>query len=158
MDPGQDVNSGDNFADPSARALAVVDALTLAYHRLSREAERLHGEIGLNAGGRSVLMTTFREGPLTISDLARRRDVSRQFMQRVVQGLVAAGYLDEAPNPRHRRSPLMAPTAAGAAAAARIQAVEAPLWQALGAALDPRDAQGAVRVLNRIIRGLEEPA
>jgi len=144
------VNQGDNMDGAAARAQAVVEAMVLAYHRLTREAEALHGALGLTAGGRSILLTLEREGPRSVADLARRRDVSRQFMQRTVQGLIAAGHLAEQANPRHRRSPLLTLTEGGRAAVARMTAAEAPLWAEVGRALDPADTDAALRVLGRL--------
>ncbi|WP_430424417.1 MarR family winged helix-turn-helix transcriptional regulator [Phenylobacterium sp.] len=125
----------------------------LAYHRLSRDAEALHGELGLNAGGRSILMTVARLGPQTISDLARLRDVSRQFMQRAIQVLLAAGYLAEVPNPRRRGSSLLSLTLAGEAAIERMRRVEAPLWRALDRVISPDDLAATLRVLGQLREG-----
>lgn len=150
MAGAENVNQGDNVQ-------TVVDALTLAYHRLSRAAETLHGAEGLNAGGRSILLTIARGGPATISDLARARNVSRQFIQRVVQDLARAGLLAETPNPRHRRSPLFDLTCEGRAVMEKIARVEAPLWRALDAALHPDDIAAALRVLRALGGGGREP-
>lgn len=144
------VNLGDKSSISTER---VVESLVLAYHRLSRDAEALHGELGLNAGGRSILMTVAKLGPQTISDLARLRDVSRQFMQRAVQVLLAAGYLAEGPNPRRRGSSLLSLTPAGEAAIERMRRVEAPLWRALDRSISPDDLAATLRVLGQLREG-----
>lgn len=144
------VNLGDKASISTER---VVESLVLAYHRLSRDAEALHGELGLNAGGRSILMTVAKLGPQTISDLARLRDVSRQFMQRAVQVLLAVDYLAEVPNPRRRGSSLLSLTPAGEVAIECMRRVEAPLWQALDRSISPDDLAATLRVLGQLREG-----
>lgn len=152
MSASQDVNQG---VDPAAAAQQLVGALTLAYHRLTSASDTLHAEAGVTTGARSVLLTLNDRGPATIADLARARSVSRQFMQRLVSGLVAKGWLEERPNPRHRRSPMLVPTPTGAALIARIREAEAPRWTALGARFAPADLDAACRVLDGLASALD---
>lgn len=138
------VNSGDNR---EMLAREVVQALTLAYHRLTRAADALHGEGEITTGLRSVLLRLDEDGPATASALARARGVSRQFMQRLVDQLIQRGWAQATANPRHRRSPLLALTTEGRVQADAIRGAEAPWWRRLGAELDQADLEATLRTL-----------
>lgn len=131
-------------------ARRLVDAMTLAYHRLTQAAEGVHADSRLSAGERSVLLTLEAQGPSSVSDLAKARDVSRQFMQRLVAGLLARDWVTESPNPRRRRSSLISPSPQGLAMLARIHAAEAPYWQALARRIPPDEVEVATRVMRRL--------
>lgn len=81
----------------------LLDALTGAYHRLTALSDALHGFYGLSAGTRSVLLLLARGEALTLSEIADRRAVSRQFIQKLVAPLVAQGLLTADANPRHKQ-------------------------------------------------------
>jgi DNA-binding MarR family transcriptional regulator len=145
--PGPDiVNQGVNSEQLVRR---LVDAMTRAYNRLSQVAESAHRDEQLTTGGRAVLLALEEIGPASIADLARARQVSRQFMQRLVASLVARGWLVEQPNPRRRRSSVFTPSAAGAALIKRIHVAEAPWWRAMSERFDPDELATACRVLAR---------
>ncbi|MCG7310801.1 MarR family winged helix-turn-helix transcriptional regulator [Brachybacterium sp. ACRRE] len=60
-----------------------------------------------------VLMHLGQESPLTVAELARRADVTRQTMHRAVMQLVDEGILTSAPGTGFPRSTLIGLTAAG---------------------------------------------
>lgn len=106
-----------------------LDVIALQF-RLAAQARTLSGDE--DAGGTfGVLRSLDAYGPTTVPDLARLRPVSRQRIQKLVDLLRARGFVETRPNPRHRRSPLIALTDAGrahlAAARARYLAATAVL-------------------------------
>jgi DNA-binding MarR family transcriptional regulator len=123
------------------------------FHRLRATAEAMHGREGVTAGSRGVLMSLAR-GPQTVPTMARARPTSRQHIQALVNRLIEAGLVATAPNPAHRRSPLIALTRRGEARVAtmrrreaqylsrlEVQAIEGEI---LAAAAALRDLRGAL--------------
>ena len=54
------------------------------FHRLKLVATEIHREEGISAAMRGVLNELAQEGPATVPRIARRRPVSRQHIQTVV--------------------------------------------------------------------------
>jgi DNA-binding MarR family transcriptional regulator len=59
------------------------------------------------------LLQALSDGPVTMSDLARRRSVSRQYIQKIASVPIRKGWIRLDPNPADRRAPLMVITAEG---------------------------------------------
>lgn len=59
------------------------------------------------------VLSVLSGGPLTVASAARRLGLARQSVHRVMNELVADGLVQSAPNPDHKRSPLMSVTPAG---------------------------------------------
>ena len=98
-----------------------LDVIALQF-RLAAQARTLSGDE--DAGGTfGVLRSLDAYGPTTVPDLARLRPVSRQRIQKLVDLLRARGFVETRPNPRHRRSPLIALTDAGRAHLAAARAL-----------------------------------
>jgi DNA-binding MarR family transcriptional regulator len=64
------------------------------------------------------------QGPQTVPALARARPVARQHIQVLVNDLVRFGLVETRPNAAHKRSPLFALTARGAAWFQAIRSTE----------------------------------
>lgn len=69
-------------------------------------ADDLVADLGLTSARWQVL-SWFREGPSTVSRVARRMGLSRQGVQRLADRLVADGFVEVRSNPDHKRSPLL---------------------------------------------------
>lgn len=82
-------------------------------HVLRDLARRVHGEGTYSSGRRAVLLELSERGPETVPRMAKRRPVSRQYMQMLADGLADDGLARYVDNPRHKRSPLLAITPAG---------------------------------------------
>jgi len=132
----------------------LIEGLTLSYHRLTARADALHGPRGVTTGIRALILLLEQAGPLTMSEIAAARSVSRQFIQRLCQSLAAGGWIETRPNPRHRRSPLIALSEKGKAEAGRIRALEAPLLAQLAAEVPAQDLARAADVLARLAERL----
>ena len=87
------------------------------FHRLAEVADEAHRDLGVTASQRAVLETLSNDGPQTVPQIARRKAVTRQHIQILVNGLVERGHVALADNPAHQRSSLAALTAAVFAAA-----------------------------------------
>jgi DNA-binding MarR family transcriptional regulator len=88
-----------------------------ALHQLVRELERFAQEglaLGRLSTARLAVLHSLLQSEKTASELARERGATRQATLRVVDALLAEGWLERAENPRHRRAPLLRVTALGA--------------------------------------------
>src|SRR5262245_28571826 len=68
------------------------------------------GEALARVGGQTlarwVILDAVEDGPATVAEIARRRGIARQAVQRVADVLARDGLVAYAPNPRHRRAQL----------------------------------------------------
>lgn len=129
------------MSDPRASALLrLFDANVALFHCLRAAAEQAHGEGEASAARRGILRGLERSGPRTVPQMARARRVSRQHIQVLVNGLVADGLLEAAPNPAHKRSPLIRLSQAGRLRLRRIASTE----DSLLARLPPHPGKAAL--------------
>ena len=92
----------------------LIDEIRLTFHSLSEVAKRVNGH-DIDPSARAVLEFLSIHGPTTVPDIARRRGVSRQHIQTIVNGLVDRGFVALQPNPANSRSHRIAPTTDGTA-------------------------------------------
>src|SRR3712207_603018 len=110
-------------ADPEA--LYEVVRYVRPLHLLAARAvsDALAGE-RITMGVRAVLECLADRGPLPVPGIGRALSLPRQVVQRLCDQALEQGLVATAPNPAHRRSPLVTLTDAGRAAFTRIHAVE----------------------------------
>ena len=135
---------------PASNIRCVLELLPNAFHRVGAAGDILHAPIGLGSGMRGLLLSLEYAGPTSVSKLAAMRPVSRQFVQRLVDELLAGGWVEGIANPQHKRSPLICLTAKGSAAIAAMHTAEEPYLIALGEGLDPDDLAAAARILSAV--------
>jgi len=90
-------------------------AVRRLFHKLAFGVAALHHDSNVTVGMRAVLETVVDGGPQTVPHMARVRPVTRQHVQGLVNALLEAGLVEYVDNPAHKRSKLVAPTAAGIA-------------------------------------------
>ncbi|MFJ4567383.1 MarR family winged helix-turn-helix transcriptional regulator [Streptomyces caelestis] len=112
-------------------------------------AEELARPAGLTAAWWQVLGAALGE-PLPVSGIARAMGITRQSVQRIADLLVERGLAEYRPNPAHRRAKLLAPTARGRAAIARIDPGHAAFADRLAEEFGEAELAEAVRVLERL--------
>src|SRR5271157_1804625 len=100
-------------ASQSAALLRLFDEIPALFHLLRAVAGDVHGQDVSSAGKRGVLRSLDSEGPQTVPQMARARNVSRQHIQVLVNGLFEDGLVVSEENPAHRKSPLVCLTAKG---------------------------------------------
>lgn len=136
-----------------------VDKLTmtaaLLYFRMRRAAEEMMGEGAQSSGRRSLLKSLAAGGPQTVPQMARMRAVSRQHIQKLVNGLINDGLVELIDNPAHKRSKLIRITAAGQRAADATRQREAEILPELSRGLSLREIETATRVLEHFKAALE---
>jgi DNA-binding MarR family transcriptional regulator len=143
---------------------ALADEVRLHYHALVRLAGALHGALNVTAPMRAVLEFLQARGPTPVPRIAGSRGVSRQHIQTIVNELLHEGLVELRDNPAHRRSCLVALTAAGDATIAGIRDTErSVLGDAFSdfATADVRAATHTLRAVRRrigdVIDRVEEP-
>lgn len=147
---------------PEADILAFINEAPFCHFRLTAAAERLLADLGVEAPARSVLRDLFFDGEQTAPDIARKRPVTRQAVQPVLDNLIARGFVSTKPNPRHKRSKLYLLTPAGIELCVEIQRRElAAIRDRLARAGDADFAAAtkAIRTLNNVLKDyLDETA
>lgn len=143
---------------PSAAADAL-SSLVLEVFRaeaaLAAAGDALVADLGLT-GARWKLLAAVRLAPEppTAPQIAARMGLSRQGVQRLVNAMAAEGLIELRANPRHRRSPKIAVTPAGAAAFAKADARRRVWAEGLADGLDPTELKAAAALLVRLRRRL----
>ncbi|MGT2441285.1 hypothetical protein ACU4I5_00415 [Ensifer adhaerens] len=84
--------------------------------------------------------------------------MKRQFVLRVVNGLMDKTLLERRPNPEHRSAYLCAPTAAGRDLFAEIHRREVELLHALLGDINQTEVVAALRVMTRVSTAFEQLA
>lgn len=141
--------------DPQlAERLRLLDALlwrvNLIHMRGAAIAEVLHNDGEYSGGRRSLLRSLAQEGPATVPQLAQVRAVSRQFIQRLINELLAEGLVALIDNPQHRRSKLVRITPQGYARYLELSRREAAFGAQLIADFDPAELTAALQTLDRL--------
>ncbi|KUH69683.1 hypothetical protein AU184_11245 [Mycolicibacterium novocastrense] len=144
----------DNSADEMA--LLIADVYELA-GLLRRSGEAIAAGEG-QTQARWQLLSAVSELPLTVPQAARRLGVTRQGVQRVANDLVAAGLGEFRPNPDHRTSPLLAPTAEGHRVLRGITERALVVNNRLADALEPSTLQATREAIQRMITALQDRA
>lgn len=132
----------------SCQALAA-EAVSL-FHELKNLAQKVHGEDEATAARRGVMRSLMLDGPRTVPQLARSRQVSRQSVQQVVDQLKERRLAQTQPNPKSKRSLLVAPTEAGRAWYEDLMAREAEYLSAAKLPLTPEEIWKLVFGLKRM--------
>jgi DNA-binding MarR family transcriptional regulator len=117
---------------------------------LKDTARELHRENSLSVSERSILLDLRKYGPLTVPDLARRREVSRQFIQATVNPLLEEGVLEARDNPAHRRSKLIVLTEAGTQLIRQVMKKEGAFMNGIALDLDADEIRQAAETLARV--------
>jgi DNA-binding MarR family transcriptional regulator len=123
----------------------------LLYRRTLRAVERTAPAQGLSVGVRAVLALLRERGPLTVPELGRAQEVSRQFAQRTVNEAAARHFVESVPNPAHRRSPLIRLTESGRAAVTAVTEREREALRSAAGDLTDAEVEACLKVLNRLL-------
>ena len=117
---------------------------------LTGAARRLHRDQGLSVPERALLLELRQNGPQTVPALARRREVSRQFIQVTANPLLVRGVLECQANPAHRRSKLVALTEKGIELAGQVMQREGTLMHEVATGMSAEEIRQATGTLERL--------
>ncbi|MGH2381223.1 MAG: MarR family winged helix-turn-helix transcriptional regulator, partial [Candidatus Limnocylindria bacterium] len=116
------------------------------------------GEALARVGGQTlarwVILDAIEDAPATVAQIARRRGIARQAVQRVADLLVDDGLATYEDNPRHRRARLLRPTRRGRRVVRVIAEAQQPWADALGAEIGEAKLRRAGALLGEIQRAV----
>ncbi|NUO54666.1 MAG: hypothetical protein HOV80_37985 [Polyangiaceae bacterium] len=121
---------------PRTPIQSVVDETIALYQWLAWVADRLYGEEARGASRRWILRRLDREGPRTVSGLARLRSVRRQSLQPIVDTMVSERLLVLVANPNDARAPLVALSTRGRAVVTSLDRIDAAVLRAVSRGID----------------------
>lgn len=105
---------------------------------------------------RAVLEMVRTHGEQTVPDIAARLEIKRQYVQLMVNETLAAGFLEQLANPRHKRSPLLALTDQGRDLIDTIITQEMALMQKIGVDLCDEKVVTALAVVRAVTEKLKD--
>jgi DNA-binding MarR family transcriptional regulator len=141
--------------DDGARLLAEVYLVVgPLYRRVLRAVEEDAAQTGIDAGQRAVLDMLRRHGPMTVPQLAREQELTRQFVQRMVNSAADDGLVEAAVNPTHRRSVLIQLTDRGRAAITLVVEREHRQLREASRGLDATQIDTTLIVLRRMLAAI----
>ncbi|MEV0702123.1 MarR family winged helix-turn-helix transcriptional regulator [Saccharopolyspora sp. NPDC050389] len=139
------------------RLAEVYAVLGPLYRRVARLVEQDSPRNGLSIGVRAVLERLELAGTAeTVPQIARALELSRQFVQRMVNDGLEQGFVELQSNPAHRRSSLVALTEAGRTAIQALQAKEHETMGHVGGDLTDADVATTLRVLRHMLAAVNE--
>ncbi|MEE7489008.1 MarR family winged helix-turn-helix transcriptional regulator [Methylobacterium oryzae CBMB20] len=113
-------------------------------------------DLGLTSARWQVLgAIALAPAPLPVAHIARNMGLARQSVQRLVGEMQADGLIRLAPNPHHRRAPLVAMTPRGADAYGQAMARNALWSDGLTEGLAPEAVEAATALLHSLQRRIE---
>lgn len=128
------------------------------FHDLEEVSDQILAKDDLSGQERLVMMSLRKLGLSTVPQLARKREVSRQYVQTTVNALERRGLVALHDNPAHKRSRLVGLTRAGEESILQVMAREGEAMHRVAAGLHPEQVREAVAVLRRVRERLLEAA
>jgi DNA-binding MarR family transcriptional regulator len=123
---------------------------TYLHHHVAAASRQLASTGDLTNGQVSLLRSIARDGPQTVPQLAGERAIARQPVQRMTGELRALDLVRLEPNPRHRRSRLIALTPRGQRRLASMERRQSSWVRRFQSGVSERSVRAATRVLRRI--------
>lgn len=109
------------------KAYEVTWLIRRLFRAMGALADDYLADADLSAADRAVMEFLYPDRELSVPDIARRYDVSRQHVQVTVNGLAARGLLRSVANPKHKRSRLTRLSSLGRDSFAEIRRNEAAI-------------------------------
>jgi len=119
------------------------------FHDLEKTSAQILARDGLTPHQRRLMMSLRKHRLCTVPQLARKNEVSRQFVQTVMNELARLGLVVFRDNPAHKRSRLLELTHQGESRIRAIMAQEGETLQKMAAGLSPDEVRQAVKVLRQ---------
>jgi DNA-binding MarR family transcriptional regulator len=132
----------------------LLDQVRLLWHVMVQAAERLHRDEPVTLGMRAVLEFLAWNGPTTVPHIARRRYVTRQHIQALVNDLRDLRLVSLDDNPVHRRSALVRLTPEGQKVIDRMKRRERRFFEGLELGGRSRDLRRAAATLSAVREAL----
>lgn len=105
---------------------------------------------GLTVRMRAILELLDAKGALTVPDLGRELHIQRQYVQLMVNDVMAEDLAEKQPNPRHRTSPLIALTPRGQRVIRDVLDMERRRAALLAERFSDEEVETALRVTEKL--------
>jgi DNA-binding MarR family transcriptional regulator len=125
------------------------------FRGMAAAADRYLEESGLSAADRAVMEFLYPDDMLSVPDIARRYQVSRQHVQVTVNGLLQRGLLRSVSNPKHKRSRLIRLSELGRECFAEIRRNEAAAVDGLFAGIADEEITATHQTLQTLHANLK---
>jgi len=112
-------------------------------------------DLDITVADRAVLEFLHPDETLSVPEIARRYQVSRQHVQVTVNGLLESGNLATKGNPRHKRSPLIALTSKGRALFRKIKKRDAKIVKQMFSHVPEKDRRVTQKTLETLLAQLK---
>ena len=126
------------------------------FRAMAESADTYLADTGLTAADRAVMEFLYPDIQLTVPDIARRYQVSRQHVQVTVNRLLDQALVISAENPRHKRSSLLRLTQNGREIFAGIRRQEGALLDEIFAGSHPEEVAATRRTLETLLGHFQE--
>lgn len=137
--------------DETSRLLEVLILEVLAAFFDFRAVGQRYGLVTeQGAGSWGLLRMLKTEGPQTVPDVARARSVSRQYIQKLANELIAEGWVVMEDNPLHKKSKLMVLTEQGEAKLEEMTERFQELTAQIASTFALRDLQVSTRTVGEL--------
>jgi DNA-binding MarR family transcriptional regulator len=125
--------------------------LRRSFRELAAAADRDLSRLGITVSDRALLEFLAKErGPVTLSELARRRSVSRQHIHQSLRRLPEPAWVTARPDPEDRRSLLLRLSPRGRAFWRKVRAADAAFFARIATRLPKREVRSAVEALRHL--------
>jgi DNA-binding MarR family transcriptional regulator len=120
------------------------------FRGMAAAAEQYLEDSGLSAADRAVMEFLYPSTQLSVPDIARRYQVSRQHVQVTVNNLLQRGLLRSVDNPKHKRSRLIRLSELGRESFAEIQRNEETVVRELFADIPEKALSATLHTLQSL--------
>ena len=134
----------------------LINTFMATFFKLRAAGKQVSAESGWGSGTWSLLRVIQLEGPQTVPQLAKRRPVARQRMQKLADDLAKEGLVHFIDNPKHKRSKLVDLTAKGQNHVRRTSEQIRDMADVLATGMDQRDIQATQQTLDELAGSIDE--
>lgn len=136
--------------------VGLVDEISRLHGRLKTTFASSRQSVNLGESESMVLNAVVEaERPPTVAQIGRSLGYPRQLVQRAANALRDSGLIDTAPNPDHKRAPLLKPTEEGVALKRKADKVADGIAEQLGPAINSESVRETTEALHAIRKQLE---
>ena len=125
---------------------------------MAEKADSYLQDSGITAADRAVMEFLYPDSALTVPDIARRYQVSRQRVQVTANRLLEEGLLTSSDNPQHKRSPLLRLSDLGISTFEEIRRNENELIEDLFSDIEIADVATTKRTLETLLGSINQGA
>ena len=126
------------------------------FRAMTEQADAYLKDSDLTAADRAVMEFLYPDRELTVPDIARRYQVSRQHVQVRANDLLRSGLLRRSNNPHHKRSPLLRLSELGRETFSEIRRNESTLLEELFSNVEIADVATTKQTLETLLERLSK--